>query len=467
MQVGKAVALGVAGCASLASVAFAVPSADASSSFVPGTATGIAQALQVSPRTGGFAYTMSMGNAIAQYRATLAQAETELLDLGLIGTSLTAEGCDGSKPTVQGSQLPQPLIVESDKGNQTKTHDYAGNSQGGLLGAAGHETVTATTVPSAIASFQGGAVSAASFFSAGNMSTHSTARLIAGQARIATAEAAIGKLSLMGGAVVLNNLHWTATVRTGSHPSSSGTFTMGDATIAGHVVPVTPGTAATVFDTINKALADTGLHLTLPTPRKTADGGIAIPPLSVGIDDSKAGGAILDPINTATQPVQQQLAQALLQISCKMGTPLLLKDIGLGAVDGTGGVDLKFGGVSAGTTAVAFTNPFGNVALGSSSPQLVGGTTAAGGSSGIAPAAGGAVGGPAGAVGSPPGSAPQLAGSSKVAESCATTSPANWPSCSSGSALVAGLLGLVAVAGVGGADFLATRRRRRLPDLDL
>jgi hypothetical protein len=219
---------------------------------------------------------------------------------------------------------------------------------------------------------------------------------------------------------------------------------------------------------VNKALATTGLHLTVPTPTKRSDGTVAIAPMSLGIDDSKAGATLLDPVTTATQPIQQQLAQALLKFSCKSGSALLLKDIGLGAVDGTGGFDLKFGGVSAGTTAVAYTNPFGDVQLGTSAGSLSGGS-AAGGTTvpGSAGSAGGGIPGGPSTVGSVPGSTPQLAGQTKLAESCATTSSAHWPSCSNGAALAAGLLGLAAVGGIGGADWLMTRRRRRLPQLDL
>ena len=464
MRMAKAVTLTTVGAASLAAIGFSVPSALASTSFVPGTATGIAQALQVAPRTGGFAYTMSVGNAIAQYRGSLAQAETQLLDLGLIGTSLTAEGCDGSKPTIDPSDVPQPLIVESDQGNKSASHDYAGNSQGGLMAAGGHESVTATTVPSSQATFQGGVVGAPGFFEASGMTTSSTAQLISGKARIATADASVGRLSLLNDAVVLHNLHWTATVRTGSNPARSGTFTMGDATVAGQTIPVTPSTAGTVLDSINKAIAQTGLHLTLPQPSKTADGGIAIPPLSVGIDDSQTGGSLLNPIDTATQPVQQQLAQALLSFSCKTGTLLLLKDIGLGTVDGTGGFDLKFGGVSAGTTAIAFTNPFGSAQFGSAAGSLNG---PSGTAANPRTTTTGAVPRGTGPVGGVPASQPQLAGKANVVASCATTSPAHWPSCSNGAALAAGLLGLAAVLGVGGADFVVSRRRRRLPQLDL
>jgi len=70
-------------------------------------------------------------------------------------------------------------------------------------------------------------------------------------------------------------------------------------------------------------------------------------------------------------------------------------------------------------------------------------------------------------VGSPPAASPLLAGNSRASQSCATTSPAHWPHCSDGNALVVGLIGLAAVVAIGGGDWLATRRRRQIPQLEI
>lgn len=460
----KALMLLAATSASAVAAAVIVPAAQAAPSFIPGSASGIAQSLQLAPATGGFAYTISVGNAIADYRGTLAQAESQVLDLGLIGTSLTAQGCDGSAPTVKSSQLPQPLIAESSDGNKTETHDEAGRSQSGVLAASGHEQVAVTTTPSSSASFDGGTLGFNGIASMSGMSTVSTSRLIPGQARLATADATIGRLSLLNGMVVLNDIHWSASLRTGTKPSMSGTFTIGDAVIAGQKQGVGPDQATAVIATVNKLIATSGLHLTPPTVAKNSTGGLTITPMSLGITNSQLGGEVLNPLNTATQPVQQQLVQILLGINCKTATPLLLKDIVVGALDGTGSANMLLGGVTVSSSAIAYTNPFGNVQFGTSSGQPLGGSSAA--APGAVP---GGIGAsvPGGSVGAAAGNAPQLANQAQVSQSCATTSPAHWPSCSNGAALAAGLLGLVAVVGVGGADFLVARRRRQLPQLDL
>lgn len=456
---------GAAASLSLIGVATLMPPAGASGTFIIGTATATAQAFALTPRTGGFAYTITGGSSIADYRGTLAQAESQSLDFGLIGTSLTAQGCDGSDPTISPDQMPQPLIAESDRGNSSKSADQAGIAQSGVLAVGGHETVSATTVPAATATFDGGNLTIPSLLQATGMTTSAGAKLIPGQARTATADAAVGRLSLLGGVVVLDHLHWLADQRSGSGAHAKAAFTVGDVVVNGQTYPGSADQLAAVFTAVNAVLAPTGLHVSIPTPVKSANG-ISVPPLSIGIDDSTLGASVVNPVLTATQPVQEQIKNVLFGISCKFGSVFTVEDIFLSAVDGTGGFDVKLGGVTAGSDGTAYANPFGDVSLGSSA--ALGGASASTGVPATVNGLPGAAPPPATAgVGSPSAAAPQLAGNSQTSASCATTSPANWPHCSNGNALVVGLLGLAAVVAIGGGDWLATRRRRRLPQLDI
>jgi hypothetical protein len=460
---------GAAASLTLIGAATLIPPAGASGSFIIGTATGIAQAFALAPRTGGFAYTVTGGSSIADYRGTLAQAESQSADLGLIGTSLTAEGCDGSAPTVSPDQLPQPLIAESDKGNTSKSADQTGISQSGVLAVGGHETVAVTTTPSSNASFDGGNLTIPGVVQATGLTTSAAAKLIPGQARTASADSAVGRLSLLGGVVVLDGLHWSADQRSGSGAYARGAFTAGDVIVNGQKQSGSADQLATVLTALNSVLAPSGLHVTLPVTKKTSSG-ITVTPLTIGIDDSTLGASIVNPVLTASQPVQEQIQNILYGISCKFGTAFTVEDIGLSAVDGTGGADLVFGGVSAASDGNSYANPFGNISLGSSSASTaLGGSAAVPGITSTTPGGlGGAAAPPATAgVGAVPGTSPQLAGNSRTTSSCATTSPANWPHCSDGNALVVGLLGLAAVTAIGGGDWLATRRRRRLPQLEI
>jgi hypothetical protein len=208
------------------------------------------------------------------------------------------------------------------------------------------------------------------------------------------------------------------------------------------------------------------LHVTIPSAQRISGGGIAVPPLSVGIDKSALGGAVLNPVLTAAGPVRDKIVNALLGYSCKFGTPLTVGDILLSALNGTGSLDLQFGGVTAGSEGRAYANPFGPT--GQAPPPVANSGPTTTGRDPAPPAAAATGHLPSGtSATSPSATAPQLAGAQTRTESCASTSPANWPRCSNGAALAAGLIGLTAVGSVAGADWLVTRRRRRLPDIDL
>ena len=285
--------------------------------------------------------------------------------------------------------MPQPLIAESDKGNSSKSADQAGFAQSGVLAVGGHMTVSATTVPAATASYDGGNLTIPGLLQATGMTTSAGAKLIPGQARTATADAAVGRLSLLGGVVVLDHLHWTADQRSGAGAAVHGAFTAGDVIVNGQTYPGSADQLATVFTAVNAALAPTGLHVTLPVAHKTANG-IAVPPMSIGIGESALGAAIVNPVLTATQPVQEQIKNILFGISCKFGTIFTVEDIFLSAVDGTGGLDLLLGGANASSDGTAYANPFGNVSLGGSpalgSTSVPGATTSTvGGLPGAAP----------------------------------------------------------------------------------
>lgn len=462
MRVRLTVAIG---SVALVGASVAGPWAHAAAPFVPGVATGTAQAFAIAPKTGGFAYTITGGGTVADFRGSLAQAESQLVDFGLIGTSLTTQQCDGSAPPVQRSQLPQPLIAESDKGNVHKSADSGGIAQHGVLAVGGHLTVSALTKPASTATFDGSALSIPGVLDATGLSSAASAELVPGTARLAEGQARIGRLSLAGGAVVLSNVQWSATQRSGSHASMGHDFSIGQVEVGGQTMPASSDSLQSTFDAINKALSPTGLHVTLPTAKKISGGGIAVPPLSVGIDQSALGGTVINPIVTAAGPVKDKVIAALLGFSCKFGSPLTVGDILLSALDGTGSLDLQFGGVTAGSAGQAYANPFGTPGVPAPPVPQQAAATGHGASTPTTTTAGALP--TAGSGTTPPAPAPQLAGEQTQTESCASTSPANWPSCSNGAALAAGLIGLAAVGGVAGADWLVTRRRRRLPELDL
>ena len=70
-------------------------SSGADTSFVPGDALAQAQAITVAPTTGGLNYAITLATSISNYQDVEAQSLSQTIDLGAIGTSLEAEGCNG------------------------------------------------------------------------------------------------------------------------------------------------------------------------------------------------------------------------------------------------------------------------------------------------------------------------------------------------------------------------------------
>jgi hypothetical protein len=437
--------------------------AQAQARFVPGTATATSQAMQIAPRTGGLGATITVGTSIADYRGSLAQASSQTLDMGLIGTDLTIQ-CDSSPPLMRPDQLPQPLIAESDHGSSHATKNTVGGGRSGVVAAAGRETVTATKAPQSTASFDGDRVVIPGLVAVSGMHSHSHARLVSGKARIATATSQINTISLLGGKVKLAGLEWLAGQRSGAAHGSRARFRMSSARLAGHKLPVTASTVDSTFTRINKALKSTGLHVT-PPKRSLSRGKLAVSALSIGIDDSKLGGKTLNPILETIQPVTNKLSELITGVDCKLGNFLTLADLALSAVDGTGGLDVNLGGATAATDSTSYGNPFGGQLgghhLGAPAPR--GHVTPGSGRTTTTTTTAGTSGGGSPGTASRQGTdVATTARTTATSSSCATISPAGWPSCSRGHGLQVGLGALGLLVAFAGTDFFVLRRRRRL-----
>jgi hypothetical protein len=438
--------------------------------FSNGNATAIAQAFQIAPRTGGLSAAVTIGTVIADYRSTLAQASSQAISLGIVGTTLTT-ACGANKPTLSPSQLPQPLIAESTKGSAQSTKTTAGD---GSLLSGGKETVAVTKLPKSTAGFTGTGVSIPGVLSLSGMTSSSTSQVIAGKARIATATSQVGQLSLAGGLIALDDMTWSVTQRTGTHPQKKTSFSIGGAKIAGLSRPVDTASATTLFDSINKLLAATGLHITAPV-QKTVGGVLQITPLVVGIDDSQLGAAVVNPVANAIGSINNSVQAALEKINCTIGSAFSVLDLVEAGVDGSGGLDVDLGGASATSQATNYSDPFGTKTLGGNSSKSSGGSsTGTSGGGGTGSSLGVNPGGD-GTGPTPPdpasstaptsggGAAPTLAGTKIVNQSCSTISPAKRPACTSGQGFLVGMIALGALGAIGGTDFAITRRRRRLP----
>ena len=120
----------------------------ADTSFVPGNAQAQAQAITLAPTTGGLNYAITLATSISNYQDMEAQSLSQTIDLGAIGTSLEAEGCDGRRADAAArATCRQPVQAESTNGNQSLTDSITPQSSPDGLGL-GNEAATATTQPS-------------------------------------------------------------------------------------------------------------------------------------------------------------------------------------------------------------------------------------------------------------------------------------------------------------------------------
>jgi hypothetical protein len=446
-----------------------------STSWVPGTATATAQALAFSPSTAGLNYALTFATSVADFQANEGQAQSQIVTGGPLVTALTSVQCNGSAPLVTNSQLPQAAVAESTNGNQSSANDltqqYA-NSAGTVIGA-GVERASATTQPAATATTKLVDFNVAGAFDISGIQSSAYAQQITGQLRQATSTVDIGQLSLGGGAVALNGLHWDDTQETGpggAITKQSGSFTIGGISIAGVSLPtslLSTDTIAQLLGIVNTALEGTGFHISLPVASaNSSDGTESVSPLAIGLDQSALGQQVVGPLLGQTETVRDELDNILEnQISCQTGTPITVADILIGALAGGGNLDLNLGGATATSNGTAYANPFGNAlgllgAAGSALSNLTGGLGIAGSAGTYTPGTPG-TGGTSGA--NPKRSLGTLSSSSR----CLTTSPFGHPGCSSGAAFPVALIGLGVVMGVGAADYVRLRRFRRIAPGDV
>lgn len=356
-------------------------SADAAA-FYPGTSTATASAVSLVPSTGGLGYTITLSNANAEYEQDLAKATSQTLNLGVIGTVLTTASC-GKPATIAASSLPQPVALENNAKPPNQTLTVAGTFNGTGAGA-GVEQASVTQTPSANAVTRGGDFNVAGALDMSGLDTTAVAQVLNANTRDVSSSADLGQISLLGGLVILKGLHWEASQQSGAASNSAASFTMGSVVVAGVPLPTpTPAQLATVIGIVNTALAPTGFHINLPVVTLSAnahDGNGAtskVSPLTIGIDGSALGAAVVGSQLTAAQPLKTALDDALIAANCQVSNDALpLLDIGLGVPAGGGGLDVDLGGATVNINDDPPHNAFGSFGLaGNTSPSDTGGSS--------------------------------------------------------------------------------------------
>ena len=334
----------------------------ADTSFIPGNGTAQAQAIALAPTTGGLSYAITLATSISDFQDMEAQSLSQTVDLGAIGTSLEAEGCSGGPPTLNQSQTPQPVQVESTSGNQSGSNNVTNNSSASGLGA-GAELASVTTQPSsdALTTMENVTVPGGLFTISG-LTSQSHASIDNGATRTATATANIGSLSLGNGLVVLGGLHWTAENQTGGASTSTATFSISALTIGGVALPTSTldsESPQTVLNIVNTALAPVGINVVWPATTTLPDGTIEISPMQIGIDNNALGQEVVGANLGSVQAERTAVVNALLNANCDTADAILVGDIATGVAAGGGNMNVLLGGANAVTNDQAEVDPFG------------------------------------------------------------------------------------------------------------
>src|SRR3954462_1704311 len=316
--------------------AFGQQASSAAGDLQPGRGLALAEAQKVDPRTGSLSLGITMGRSIAGHQNTVAQASSQAVDLGIIGTTAAAPACDGSDPTLKAEDQPQPIQVDSRQANPHQESD-----QGQLSGAPipSRREATATPAPFGEAITTTAPMDIAGLIHIGQGVSHTSSGLVDdGKVREAKATVDIDGITFPGG-ISMAGLHWEAVWSSADQNPGKGSFTIGSATASGQSLPTNDPSAA--LTAINTALQPLGYAIKPPTAANR--GGIAfVDPLAVVVFPSPTRDAVANGLFGGIQPIREDLFQALLDQSCKNSTYITIFDIAVASMTGGGSFSLIF-----------------------------------------------------------------------------------------------------------------------------
>jgi hypothetical protein len=425
-------------------------------SFVSGSGNAYAQYVRVGPTAARLSLAPTLGLSLADYSGTVGRGQASSADLAAIGVA---------QPCLD-AQVPRLRVTSEDAGaSQGKTQYVAGQTDAsGNGGGIGQLFARATKAPFGESSFRLGAFSISGLITVGEGFAQSTAGVIKGDVRQATATVEISSVDLGGGAVKLGGLHWEATQQTSDKGRKvSSSFTVQRASVGGVPLPLPAGGGElqSVLGPLNAALAPTGFAIRPPT-NDSLSGVASMSPLSIEIINSPLGRQTLAPALAAIQPIREPLAAQLISTFKQLAGPtsnscggaptapdlsvsVLIADLSLGILAGSSDFHMELGGVNAYTEGERFNNPFFNAL--SSAPTNTGGVETV-----VRPGSPGSPGTP----GTPGSDVAQL-----TTALPRVTTPRTIPGSKGGDAVAVGAIGLGAAILLAAADWWRMRALKR------
>lgn len=472
--------------AAITALTFAVSPAQSGDDFVLGSGDVKASFLTVGPETAGLSVGVVVGETLADYQNDVARAQARAVNMRVIGTTATAEKCDGSDPDLHREDLPTTVRVDSrEKGAPEGRTDYwpilprdlpyhfddAKEENGGFPNVdpgpdsparADFSTLHARASgrPSSFSTSDSATAYIVGVGSASGGHTE-TATRIEDDRRVGEAKVTIPEISLGDGAVVFRDLEWSARQTTGpdapGDATFEGNFRMGGVTVGGATYGWPDDTAAefnerarSLLGLINTALAPTGLVVAFPEMNE-GGGHASVTPLEVKVERPPLGREAFAMLPTEVYEARQEVFDRMIEANCRNATYISVGDIVAATPAGAGTTRLAFGGVDAFTEGTRFADPFAVAPSGT-------------GSGFVAPASGG----PTSSPGTPGSNQPTVTvppGRPHTSDLAPPPPPdvlaagdLSLPGTKSGTAAVVGMVGLIAVLGVALLDFFKPGR---------
>lgn len=303
---------------------------------------------------------MSYGLVMAGYRDKTGKSESRALDLGIFPTLFGVKQCDGSDPILNPATFP-PLTLASStdpdsaipKPAKAYLPGYGNDPAGDLVGT---QVATATTAPSS-AAFTDSEKADMIFVSLEGGHSEATSSL-KDNVREARSVVTAKELRVMGGLFIFREPRWEAVARSGRQVSTTGSFTFKSASVLGF--ERSPEDALRDLGEFKKGLEDLlrplGAKLELPQVVVT-DNRVQVTPMAFKLVDPPFGADMIAPFLQNIQPIRESYNKAQLDADCKNETSLMMMDVVLGVLSGSGSMEMMAGGTEAWTDDTDFSAP--------------------------------------------------------------------------------------------------------------
>jgi hypothetical protein len=339
-------------------------------SFVTGSGNAFAQFLRIGPTAARLSLAPTLGLSLSDYAGTVGRGQATDADLAAIGVAQPCIAAD----------IPSLRVTSQDRNaSQGQTTFFAGSrDSSGNGGGAGELSARATSAPYGESSFRLASFQIPGLIAVGEGFAHTSAGVIKGSVRQATATVEISSFEFAG-IVKLGGLRWNVVQQTSDKGRRvSSTFTIQDGSVGGLPLSIPAGGSdlGSVLGPINAALAPTGFSI-VPPVNDSLSGVASMSPLSVQIVNSPLGRQTLAPVLANVQQIREPLTNQLIPLFQSLAGPtsnscgglpsfpdltvsILVADLGLGVASGSSDFHLELGGVNAYTEGTRYANPFLN-----------------------------------------------------------------------------------------------------------